>query len=1059
MKKTAAMPNSPIDDGSVGLLVVPDGRGRLVWGNGVVSLVFLVSGDGPVRLIGMSGRGMVRADAGVRAQRDPRPIVELLSTRGGAFDNRLKLIDTVAGSALRFVEARIWEPADGRRCDAAEAGVPAGGEGVSAAAVRGVGGAGDAYDADDANGMDNADGLDAVRGIGGSDMDVSACPGSGAPVFRLEVTQRDPDGDPCGTPTVVSVFEAFEGVSAVRTFTRLDCRARYPVEAVSSMSLTLPMDVNRAGVGSARIYYGDSAWAVENDWHGAMLRDTVVRDRNLRVHPDESSSRFARRSVSTWSTGEHQPAGILEVGVDDERAAGVLPAASVRRVLVQDPLPFDVGVAGEGDANGSGGTMAEGDGALPGGVFADGSPVDPTSDFERSGFVGPDAPGSDGRGGPEPFSLMWQIEHNGAWEWEVGENVPGLHVTAFGPEYEDHQWFTSLGEGNGFESVPVSFAVCAGGWQDAVAEMSLQRRALRSAKAEELGRFADFERFNAVVVYNDYMNTLFGDPRIERELPLVEGAARAGADVFCIDAGWYDSTDGGWWDMVGEWEPSANRFGGAGLSGLADVVRSHGMGLGLWLEPEVIGVKSPMADRLPKDAFISRHGERVSNSRRYLLDFRSRAVRDHLDRTVDRLVDGLGVVFFKFDYNSIPGVGTDVDAQSVGSGLLESSRAYLDWLDALRRRHPGVMIENCGSGAMRADYAQLSRFDMQSTSDQCDPKVYAAIAAGAGLTILPEQQGNWGYAQQGMDDETAVFTLAAGVLGRLYLSGFIDRMGPSRLALVRDAVALHRHILSRQSRLVPWWPAGLPDFNGNWLVSGLRSIEGTDLTQAYGTTNIVSGSASAPSKTDVDHANSIISGAANAQEITEHIAKNHDTNSDVQCDSYSLIRAQESSDTFTAGGVAQTMSTTTPPVQMLEQPTLFDIPELSGSFDGSTAENSDSALASTQNTAKMVKNLRDNDADSQGFHDIHADHHNSPSHVAPSPSYMTLWRRRGESSIVMPLPQNVNIEQVFPDPDHLDHAPDAGLWGVERIEHGLVRFTAARTDEPSARIYRITPIE
>ena len=126
---------------------------------------------------------------------------------------------------------------------------------------------------------------------------------------------------------------------------------------------------------------------------------------------------------------------------------------------------------------------------------------------------------------------------------------------------------------------------------------------------------------------------------------------------------------------------------------------------------------------------------------------------------------------------------------------------------------------------MRADYAQLSRLDLQSTSDQCDPLVYAAIAAGAGLTIPPEQQGNWGYAQEEMNDETAVFTLATGVMGRLYLSGFIDRMTEPRLSLVRDAIALHRRILAEQSALVPFWPAGLPGFNAEWLTSGLRHTE------------------------------------------------------------------------------------------------------------------------------------------------------------------------------------------------------------------------------------------
>ena len=70
-----------------------------------------------------------------------------------------------------------------------------------------------------------------------------------------------------------------------------------------------------------------------------------------------------------------------------------------------------------------------------------------------------------------------------------------------------------------------------------------------------MGRVDQFEHTQGLVIYNDYMNTLFGDPRIEKELPLIEGAASVGADVFCIDAGWYDSTDGGWWDMVGEWQP------------------------------------------------------------------------------------------------------------------------------------------------------------------------------------------------------------------------------------------------------------------------------------------------------------------------------------------------------------------------------------------------------------------------------------------------------------------------------------------------------------------------
>lgn len=720
----------------------PGTDGLLTWGNGVVTMTFLATADGPVRLAGLSGRGMATGsvngeeDAGVAndvarvegardkvsangamsagvggplpMQRDPRPIVELVSSRDGATDNRQKLVTSAAGAALRFVAARA---------------------------------------------------------------------GAGDGVSRLEIVQCNP----AGGPTVTSVFEAFDGLSAVRTWTELESAERFPVEAVSSLSLTLPMDANAADVEHTRILWGDSSWAVENDWHCALLRDTNVRDRNLKINPSEPTSRFARRSLSTWSTAEHQPAGILE-------AAGAV-RVTANESTAEKVVEAVTAVAG-----------------------AAATPTAPA------------------------FSLMWQIEHNGPWEWEVGENEPGLHVTCFGPEYDDHQWFTTLGEGNAFASVPVSFAIVAGGWQEAVGEMTRQRRALRRAKAAELGRSAQFERTQGLVVYNDYMNTLFGNPRLEKELPLIEGAAKAGADVFCIDAGWYDSTDGGWWDMVGEWEPSTNRFGDMGLKGVAEFIREHGMGLGLWLEPEVIGVKSPMAAKLPDSAFIMRHGERVAHSSRYLLDFRSPEARVHVTRTVDRLIDEFGAVFFKFDYNTTPGAGSEVGDESVGGALLAHCRAYLDWLDDLRRRHPDVMIENCGSGAMRADYAQLARLDLQSTSDQCDPLIYAALAAGAGLTIPPEQQGNWGYAQQEMDDETAVMTLAAGILGRLYLSGFINRMDDTRLALVRDAVALHRQILAVQERMLPYWPAGLPDFNGDWLASGLVAdgeTAGDDVPAGY----------------------------------------------------------------------------------------------------------------------------------------------------------------------------------------------------------------------------------
>ncbi|MGW7341442.1 alpha-galactosidase [Streptomyces sp. NPDC054808] len=410
----------------------------------------------------------------------------------------------------------------------------------------------------------------------------------------------------------------------------------------------------------------------------------------------------------------------------------------------------------------------------------------------------------------DSWALAWQIEHNGAWHWEVGERRHGAYLALLGPTDTEHQWSTDLRPGHGFTTVPVSLAVAAGGVDEAIAALTLQRRTLLRTRPALLP-----------VVFNDYMNTLMGDPTTARLLPLIDAAASAGADIFCVDAGWYDE-DGGWWDSVGEWRPSTTRFPG-GLVEVMDRIRERRMVPGIWLEPEVIGVRSPLARTLPDEAFFQRGGTRVTEHGRHHLDLRHPAARAHLDDVVDRLVAELGVGYFKFDYNIMPGPGTDLGGLAPGAGLLDHNRAHLDWLDALLDRHPGLLIENCASGAMRMDYALLSRLHLQSSSDQQNPLLYPPIAAAAPASVLPEQCGNWAYAQPEMRPDEAAFTLATGVLGRLYLSGHLNRMTQEQLDLVREAVAVHRKVLPFVASALPFWPLGLTGTDGAWIATGLRS--------------------------------------------------------------------------------------------------------------------------------------------------------------------------------------------------------------------------------------------
>ncbi|MFD3841662.1 alpha-galactosidase [Streptomyces sp. NPDC058642] len=416
---------------------------------------------------------------------------------------------------------------------------------------------------------------------------------------------------------------------------------------------------------------------------------------------------------------------------------------------------------------------------------------------------------------------LCQIESSAGWRFETGEREGAAYVALFGPDDAHHQWHHTLAPGEEFHTVPaVLVHTDSGGLDAAFGELTDYRRGIRRDHPDRLA---------LPVIYNDYMNTLMGDPTTQRLLPLIEAAGAAGAEVFVIDAGWYDDDAQGWWDAVGAWEPAARRFPG-GLPEVLDAIRGHGMTPGLWLEPEVVGVRSPLARTLPPEAFFRRGGLRVTEHGRHHLDLRHPAARAHLDEVVDRLVGEWGVGYLKLDYNINIGPGTENGSESPGAGLLGHHRAHLDWMAALLDRHPDLVLENCGSGGLRMDYAQLAVAQLQSTSDQQDLLRYPPIAAAAATAVIPEQAAVWAYPQPDHTLDEIAFTLTGALLGRVHLSGFLNLMSEEQAGLVRSAISVYKELRPELGGARPFWPLGLPAWDDAWLAHGLRGQGATFLT-------------------------------------------------------------------------------------------------------------------------------------------------------------------------------------------------------------------------------------
>lgn len=407
-------------------------------------------------------------------------------------------------------------------------------------------------------------------------------------------------------------------------------------------------------------------------------------------------------------------------------------------------------------------------------------------------------------------SLYWQIEHNGSWHWELTDQYDQLTLLVSGPTEHDNHWWLQLAPGEEFTSVPVAVGSVQGGFQGAAEQLTAYRRIIRRPNEDnELLR----------IIFNDYMNCLWGSPTTEKLLPLIDAAADVGCEYFCIDAGWY--APGEWWDGVGQWEPSKERFP-EGIKYVLNYIRGKGMIPGLWLELEVMGINSPKLAETDDSWFFMRHGKRVKDRSRYQLDYRSTKVIDHANSVIARLVEEYGVGYIKMDYNINAGIGTETGADSFGDGLLQHNRAYLAWLDSIFARYPNLVIENCSSGGMRMDYAMLSRHSIQSTSDQEDYVQYAAIAAGSPAALTPEQSAVWSYPLREGDDEEVIFNMVNALLLRVHQSGHLAELEPRRRVLVKEALDYYKTIRKNIPQATPFWPLGLPDSRGEWVSLGLR---------------------------------------------------------------------------------------------------------------------------------------------------------------------------------------------------------------------------------------------
>lgn len=200
-----------------------------------------------------------------------------------------------------------------------------------------------------------------------------------------------------------------------------------------------------------------------------------------------------------------------------------------------------------------------------------------------------------------------------------------------------------------------------------------------------------------------------------------------------LDDGWFgkreDDTSG-----LGDWVVNTKKLRG-GLKPIIDYVHSKGMKFGLWFEPEMVSEDSDLYREHPDYAIQIPRREPCVCRNQFVLDLTREEVREHIARSVNRVLDENQIEYVKWDYNRnvtefySPGLPPEQQrefAHRYALGLYDLCRRIVN-------THPDVFFEGCSGGGARFDPAMLAYFPQIWASDDTDAEEHTQIQYGTSI--------------------------------------------------------------------------------------------------------------------------------------------------------------------------------------------------------------------------------------------------------------------------------------------------------------------------------------
>ncbi len=213
-------------------------------------------------------------------------------------------------------------------------------------------------------------------------------------------------------------------------------------------------------------------------------------------------------------------------------------------------------------------------------------------------------------------------------------------------------------------------------------------------------------------------------------LQLAEAGKEAGIELFVMDDGWFGQRDDDT-SSLGDWEANTKKLP-QGLSGLCSKIRQLGLMFGIWVEPEMVNVKSRLYEMHP-DWTVEIPGMPHSEGRNQrILDLTRTEVQDFIIEKMSGVFSSADISYVKWDMNrtftdyfscALPPERQGEVAHRYVLGLYRCMKE-------LTKRFPHILFEGCSAGGNRFDLGILCYFPQIWASDNTDALVRAEIQHG-----------------------------------------------------------------------------------------------------------------------------------------------------------------------------------------------------------------------------------------------------------------------------------------------------------------------------------------